>query len=125
MHRIPADYISLFLRTAKWAAEEQATTLREVLKASAKARIEATSEGLALVGTASDGSSVNYALPAPSSGMSLSPETLVLMMGRIWDWVDEIVTATPAITDADLYIALKAKNVPITSYRSNFSYASG
>jgi len=123
MHRIPADYVSLFLRTAKWAAEEQATTLRDVLKASAKARIEATSEGLALIGTSSDGSSVNYALPAPSAGMSLSPETLSLMMGRVWDWVDEIVAATPAITDADLYTALKAKNTPIRSFRHNFREA--
>lgn len=123
MHRIPADYVSLFLRAAKWSAEAQSITLQAVLKASAQARIEATSEGLALVGTASDGSSVNYALPAPSSGMSLSPETLALMIGRIWDWVDEIVAETPAITDANLYIALKAKNVPIRSLRYNYSEA--
>lgn len=120
MHRIPADYVSLFFRALKWDAEERGVGFRVVLKEVAKARVEGTSEGLALIGTATDGSSVNYSLPSPSAGMSLSPETLALMIGRIWDWVDEIVAVTPAITDDALLVALRARNVPVRSFRSNF-----
>ncbi|HTJ79698.1 MAG TPA: hypothetical protein VL357_11945 [Rariglobus sp.] len=120
MHRIPADYVSLFLRTLKWDAEARGITFQAALKEAAQARITATSEGLALVGTATDGSSVNYALPSPAAGMSLSPETLALMLGRIWDWVDEILAATPDITDNALLSALRARNQPVRLFRPSF-----
>lgn len=104
----------------KWDSEERGIPLRDVMKEIAQARLTATSEGLALVGTATDGSSVNYSLPAPSAGMSLSPETLAMLIGRILDWTDEIVAVTPAITDDALMVALRARNVPIRAFRSNF-----
>lgn len=120
MHRIPSDYVSLFLRGLMWSADARKVPFATVLKEAAQSRLSSTSEGLALVGTASDGTSVNYAMPAPSAGMSLSPETLALMLGRLCDWADEITAATPGITDAALLVALRAKNAPIRSLRSNF-----
>lgn len=119
----PTDYVSLFLRTVAWDAEERGVSLRVILKEIARARIASTSEGLTLIGTATDGSSVNYAVPAPTSGLVLSPEKLAAMIGRIWDWVDEILAATPAATDAQLLAGLRARNIRVRVVRSTFRHA--
>ena len=117
-----ADYVSLFLRSIQWAAEERGVRVAVVLKEAAKARFDATSEGLALIGTATDGSSVSYALPAPTAGMSLSPETLALMLGRILDWLDEITARTPDATDASILAQLQQRAQPVRVFRPGFHH---
>lgn len=120
MHRVSSDYVSLFLRHVQWQAEDRGLTVAQVLKEMAQARISSTAEGLSLIGTATDGSSVNYAMPAPSAGMTLNPETLALMIGRLLDWVDEITAETPGATDAQILAGLRTRNAPVRVFRPNF-----
>ena len=120
MHRVPADYVSLFLRSLSWASEETGVSLGDLLKSYAKAKLASTGEGLSLIGTAADGSSVSYALPAPTVGLTLTPESLAMMIGRLLDWVDEIKEGDDEATDAEILAELRARAKPVRSFRCNF-----
>jgi hypothetical protein len=120
MHRVPSDYVSLFIRGVQWTAEDRGMSVARTLKEMAQARLVATGEGLALVGTSTDGSSVNYSVPSINNGMTLTPETLALMLGRLLDWVDEITAANPSATDAQILAGLRTRNAPVRVYRPNF-----
>lgn len=124
MAAIPYDYLSLFLRHVAWEAEKRGVKVRAILKELAQGRIEATQSGLAIIGVAADGASTSYAIPAPSAGLVLSPESLAGMMGMIWDQVDEAVAADAEITDAELIAAVKLANKPIRLMRPSFALAS-
>jgi len=120
MHRIPADYVSLFIRNLQWMVTDTPVALQALLKQIAQAKLQNTDEGLALVGTATDGSSVNYAIPSPTAGMSLSPETLTLMVGRLWQWVDDCLASTPGATDAQIIAYMQTQAAPVRLFRPSF-----
>jgi hypothetical protein len=120
MHRVPADYVSLFLRFVEWEATDRGVAVRDLLKEIARARLSSTAEGLSLIGTAADGSSVTYAIPSPVAGMTLNPETLALMVGRLWDWIDEIILEDAEATDAEILAGLRTRAKPIRVFRPNF-----
>lgn len=124
MTQIPYDYLSLFLRHVGWEAERRKISVRALLKELAQGRIEATATGLSILGVASDGASTSYALPSPTTGLVLTPESLAGMLGRIWDQVDEAVALDAAITDAELLAAVKLANKPTRLLRPSFAHAS-
>ena len=120
MHRVPYDYVSLFLRHIGWEAERRGASVRDLLKEYAQGKIEETAAGMAVVGVAADGTSTSYALPAPSAGLTLSPESLSLMIGRLWDQIDELLETIPSPTDAQILAHLKTANKPIRTTRPGF-----
>lgn len=116
--RATADFIRLFVRGLKWDADEQAITFEQALKNASRARLEVSSKGKVLIGTASGGTSVSYALPAIGD---ITADDVVSICSQLLDVVDRIKAATPAVTDAALYTAVLADVAPVRSTRPDFS----
>lgn len=99
MSAVPTDYKRLFLRSLKWDAEDSSLSLLDTLKIAARARISETSKGKVLVGTAANGKSASFAIPAGS----INNADLVCLCGEMVDRHEEAIRL------------LAARTVPIAS----------
>lgn len=114
-------YKKLTLRGLQWDAEAGSLTLAAVLKSAAQARLSETSSGLVLTGTAGNGHTVSFALPA-TNGLSLSSESVAEMISDLLDRYDAAIAVlggTP--TDAQIFSEMLAQLVPIRSVTDDFS----
>ena len=116
--RATTAFVRLLIRGLAWDAEAGSTTLAQALKSAAQAKLTATNRGKVLVGTSSSGTAVQYTLPPLGN---LSADDIAAVLSELLDHVDELVAATPAITDSALKTALLDRFVQVYATRPDFS----
>ena len=116
--RATSAFKRLFIRGLAWDAEQSGGTFEDALRTAAKARLTETSRGKVLVGTATNGTSVNYSLPSVGD---VSAQDMAEVCSAVLDAVDAIKAETPAIKDGDLLTALLAQFPSIRALRPDFS----
>jgi hypothetical protein len=116
--RASTAFVRLLIRGLAWDAEIGATTFAAALKSAAQAKLTDSRRGKVLVGTSSGGTAVQYTLPPLGD---LTADDVAVVLSELLDHVDEIVTATPAITDTALKTALLNRFVQVYATRPDFS----
>jgi hypothetical protein len=121
MSRVPSTYTRLFLRHVGWEASRTDKTVRDLLREYATGKIQETATGMAVVSVAADGVATTYAMPSPTVGLVLSPESLADMISTIWDQIEDLdATNTPDLDGEALLSALRGLNRPIRTLRPGF-----
>lgn len=113
---VTTELRKLFLRGFKWDSEEQGLSLYDVLKAAARAQSKETQSGKILTGTAANGGSFTFTLPAQANG--LSPYAVTETLSNLLDVYDAAVaylisTGIPTPTDAQIFTEMMANLIPI------------
>lgn len=116
--RASTAFIRLLIRGLAWDAETGATTFAATLKSAAQAKLTATNRGKVLIGTSSGGTTVQYGLPPVGD---LTADDIAEVLSLLLDLSDEIVAATPSITDSALKAALLDRFVQVYATRPDFS----
>jgi hypothetical protein len=97
---VSVPYARLFFRALCWQRESVGTTLCEILRTTASAKLEDTSDGQIITGSSSNGASVTF---APPGGRALSPTDLVELCSNLLDLYDAAVADLgDEATDAEI-----------------------
>lgn len=121
--RASTEFFRLFIRGLAWDAEQNGATLEATLQAAAQARLTDTQRGKVLIGTGSQGTTVNYTLPSVGD---ITAQDIATVCSELLDHVDAIKADDADITDAELKTALLARYpvfAPkrVRSFRPDFS----
>jgi hypothetical protein len=116
--RATSAFVRLFIRGLAWDATDASATFAATLKAASRAKLTNSSKGKVLIGTASGGTSAQFALPPLGD---LTADDIAQVCSVLLDKVDVLKAATPAITDANLVVALLAAFQPIRNIQADFS----
>lgn len=116
--RVSSAFVRGFIRNIQRSAAASASTFSDVLNQTSDRSFDLAAKGKILVGTASGGTSVSFALP---STKDVTGGDIAEICSEIADAIDIIKGLNPAITEAELVADLLALFVPITSETADFS----
>lgn len=89
-----------FLQCIKWDADEARITLKDGLKAALRGQVQEISTGKVLIGTAGNGQTVTFALPA-----SLDAATAMRVVQELWDLYEAAEASVSDSTNVTLILA--------------------
>lgn len=119
MGSLSTKYKRIFLRSLKWTSEENESSLFDVLKSAARARVSETESGLYLSATSANGASVNYALPSGSG--DVSPTAITELCSELIDLYEAAkYKLGNDASDDDLFSEMLLQLVAVRSYSTDF-----
>ena len=106
-----------FLNCIKWDADEARIALKDGLKAALRGQVQEISTGKVLIGTAGNGQTVSFALPA-----SLDAATAMRVVQELWDLYEAAEASVSDSTDVDLiFDEMKDRLKAVRSYTLDHS----
>lgn len=116
--RATSGFVRLFIRGLAWDAEASGQSFVDTVKTAARARLTDTQRGKVLIAASSGHTSTQFSLPPIGS---LAQEDIIEVCSAVLDRCDQLVAATPELTDDQLLPALLALFPSIVQTRPDFS----
>jgi hypothetical protein len=120
---VSTEYKRAFLRELKWTAEDGGLSLHDAIKAALRGRVQATSNGQAIVSTSANGQNVQFSLPSSGSvtGMRLNPQDIAELCEELMTRYEAAATETESSDDAVILTEMLALLEPVTEMEADFS----